>query len=154
MLSNIDIARVFIKATTDVLSTMAGIEAVPGTPYAKKNPAAKGDVSAIVGVTGPKRGTIAVSFPRACAVALVRGMLGDDVRDLTQDIRDAAGEVANMISGQARARLAAEGLTLQGATPTVIIGKNHSVSHAAASPVIAIPFATDAGEFTVEFCLE
>lgn len=154
MLSDIDIAKSFIKATTDILSTMAGIEARPGAPYVKKSAAARGDVSAIVGVTGPKRGTIAVSFTEACAVALVRGMLGDDIQDLMQDTQDAVGEVANMVSGQARANLAAKGLTLQGATPTVIIGKNHMISHTTTSPVMAIPFSTPAGEFTVEFCLE
>lgn len=154
MLSDIDIAKSFIKATTDILSTMAGIEAKPGGPYVKKSAVAKGDVSAIVGVTGPKRGTIAVSFTEACAVALVRGMLGDDIQDLMQDTQDAVGEVANMVSGQARANLAAKGLALQGATPTVIIGKNHMISHTTTSPVMAIPFSTPAGEFTVEFCLE
>ena len=154
MLSDIDIAKSFIKATTNILSTMATIEAKPGAPYVKKSAVAKGDVSAIVGVTGPKRGTIAVSFTEACAVALVKGMLGDDIQDLMQDTQDAVGEVANMISGQARANLAAKGLTLQGATPTVIIGKNHIVSHTTTSPVMAIPFVTPAGEFTVEFCLE
>ena len=154
MLSDIDIAKSFIKATTDILSTMASIEAKPGVPYVKKSAVAKGDVSAIVGVTGPKRGTIAVSFTEACAVALVRGMLGDDIQDLMQDTQDAVGEVANMVSGQARANLAAKGLTLQGATPTVIIGKNHTISHTTTSPVMAIPFSTPAGEFTVEFCLE
>lgn len=154
MLSDIDIAKAFIKATTEILSTMAGIEAKSGAPYVKKNALAKGDVSAIVGVTGPKRGTIAVSFTEPCAVALVKGMLGDDIQDLMQDTQDAVGEVANMVSGQARATLAAKGLTLQGATPTVIIGKDHIVSHSTTSPVVAIPFTTSDGEFTVEFCLE
>jgi chemotaxis protein CheX len=154
MPSDIEIAKAFIKATTEILSTMAGLEAVPGVPYVKKSAKAKGDVSAIVGVTGPKRGTIAVSFTQACAIALVKGMLGDDIQDIMQDTQDAVGEVANMVSGQARAALSAHGLSLQGATPTVIIGKDHIVSHTTTSPIMAIPFTPPAGEFTVEFCLE
>jgi chemotaxis protein CheX len=154
MLSDIDIAKAFIKATTEVLSTLAGMDAKPGTPYVKKGAKARGDVSAIVGVTGPKRGSIAVSFTKPCAVAMVKGMLGDDIQNIMQDVEDAVGEIANMISGQARASLASRGLTLQGSTPSVIIGKDHTLSHMTSSPVMSIPFSTGDGEFTVEFCLE
>lgn len=152
MLEGVAIARPFIKATLDILSTMAGISASAGSPYVKKSLVAKGDVSAIVGVTGDKVGTIAVSFSRPCAVALVRGMLGDDIQDIMQDTQDAVGEVTNMVSGQARAALVEMGITLQGSTPTVILGDNHLIRHITTNPVIAIPFTAESGEFTVEFC--
>lgn len=152
MLAGVEIARPFIKATQDILSTMAGITAKPGTPYVKKSLVAKGDVSAIVGVTGDKTGTIAVSFTRACAIALVKGMLGDDIQDIMQDTQDAVGEVTNMVSGQARAALVGMGITLQGSTPTVIMGDGHIIRHITANPVVAIPFVSEHGELTVEFC--
>ena len=154
MLSGVEIARPFIKATLDILSTMAGITATAGTPYIKKNHVAKGDVSAIVGVTGDKAGSIAVSFSRACAIALVKGMLGDDIHDVLQDTQDAVGEVTNMVSGQARVGLREMGIALQGSTPTVIVGDGHTIRHISTSPVVAIPFNSKAGGFTVEFCFE
>lgn len=152
MLEGVAVAKPFIKATLDILSTMACITATPGKPYVKKNHVAVGDVSAVVGVTGDKVGTIAVSFTKSSAIALVKGMLGDDIHDLMQDVQDAVGEVANMISGQARAALAENGMVLQGSTPTVILGDGHIISHISSNPVVAIPFATEHGEFTVEFC--
>ncbi len=152
MLAGAEIAKPFVKATQDILNTMAGMKAAPGLPYVKKNQQAKGDVSAIVGVTGDRTGTIAVSFTKACAVALVKGMLGDDIQDIIQDTQDAVGEVTNMVSGQARAALAEMGVTLQGSTPTVILGDGHLIRHISANPVVAIPFATEQGELTVEFC--
>lgn len=152
MLDGVAVAKPFIKATTDILNMMAGIEAKPGKPYVKNSHVAKGDVSAVVGVTGDKTGTIAVSFTRACAIALVKGMLGDDIQDIMQDTQDAVGEVTNMVSGQARAALVESGITLQGSTPTVIMGDGHLIRHMSASPVVAIPFSTPNGEFTVEFC--
>ena len=154
MLSGIDTARPFVRATLDILSTMAGIQASAGQPYVKKNATATGDVSAIVGVTGDKKGSIAVTFSRACAIALVKGMLGDDIQDVLQDTQDAVGEVTNMVSGQARAGLTEMGLTLQGSTPTVIVGTSHTIRHISAGPVIAIPFTSAVGDFTVEFCFE
>jgi chemotaxis protein CheX len=152
MNDGIETARDFIRATRDILRTMAGMEARAGAPYVKKDRAAEGDVSAIIGVTGDRTGTISVSFSRACAVALVRGMLGDSVEDIVQDTRDAVGEVTNMVSGQARASLAARGIVMQGSTPSVIMGDGHRITHQSGCPVMAIPFSTDSGEFTVEFC--
>ncbi|MDR2801531.1 MAG: chemotaxis protein CheX [Desulfovibrio sp.] len=146
------IAKHFIKATREILMTMAGLDVKAGTPYVKKNLVAKGDVSAVVGVTGDRTGTISVSFSRSCAIALVRGMLGDSVEDIIRDTQDAVGELANMVSGQARAALAGEGLVMQGSTPSVIMGSGHTISHAAGMPVMAMPFTTEHGDFTVEFC--
>ena len=154
MLSNVEIAKPFVQATLKILDTMAGISATAGKPYIKKDHVATGDVSAIVGVTGDKTGTISVSFTRPCAIALVRGMLGDDIHDVLQDTQDAVGEVTNMVSGQARAGLQTMGITLQGSTPTVIVGDGHTIRHISHSPVVAIPFASEFGEFTVEFCFE
>ncbi|MDR1946192.1 MAG: chemotaxis protein CheX [Desulfovibrio sp.] len=152
MNDHIEIARDFVKATLDILNTMAGMRAQAGMPFIKKDRTAGGDVSAIIGVTGDRTGTISVTFSRGCAVALVKGMLGDSAEDIIKDIQDAVGEVANMVSGQARASLAVRGTVMQGSTPSVIMGDGHTISHQSGKPVVAIPFSTDAGDFTVEFC--
>ena len=143
-----------MQATIHVLSTMACITPVPGTPYVKKDDVARGDVSAIVGITGDKSGSISVTFTKNCAIGLVKGMLGDDIQDIIQDTKDAVGEITNMISGQARGGLSEIGLHFQGSTPSVIMGDNHTISHITKGPIIAIPFTSNAGEFTVEFCFD
>lgn len=148
------IAKVFVVATTNVLSTMANINPVAGKPFVKTNMVAMGDVTAIVGVAGSRKGSIAVTFTKASAIAVVRAMLGDDVQDVIQDTKDTVGEVTNMISGQARAKLAEMGVSMQGSTPSIIFGDNHRITHVTSAPVVAIPFTTEAGTFTVEFCLE
>ena len=154
MMSNAEIAKPFVVATRDILQTMASMTVEAGAPYVKQSMVANGDVSALVGVTGDKKGTIAVSFSKACAVALVKALLGEDIQDLMQDVQDAVGEFTNMVSGQARASLAAKGLTLHGSTPTVVMGANHILRHTATGPVVVIPFTSGAGSFTVEFCFE
>ncbi len=153
MLPDLVVAKHFIRATSNILRTMASLDANPGKPYIKKNHTARGDISAIVGVTGPCRGTISVSFPKASAMALVTAMLGE-IEDPIKDAQDAVGELTNMISGQARAGLAGDGLVLQGSTPSIIAGDNHTITHMTHAKVMAIPFNSAAGEFTVEFCLE
>jgi chemotaxis protein CheX len=81
-------------------------------------------------------------------------MFGEEMKELNEEIKDAVGEIANMISGQARQKLEKMGRNLKAAIPTVIMGKNHSVTHITSSPIIAIPFSTDDGEFTIEVCME
>ena len=143
MSAGVEIAKPFITAVTMVLSTMAGVTPTAGKPYVKKNLRASGDISAIVGITGAHRGTISLTFSRSCAVHLVKAMLGDDISDIIQDTSDAVGEITNMVSGQARAGLAEMGIILQGSTPSIILGDNHTLAHVSSSPIIAIPFSTE-----------
>ena len=148
------LAKPFIKATKDVLSAMAALEVVAGTPYVKKNTMTCGLVSAMIGITGDRQGAFCVSFERDTAVHIVKQMLGDAIEDILQDVQDAMGEITNMISGQARVGLVDMGLKLQGSTPSVIMGDNHTIAHMSSAVAIAIPFSCEAGTFTLEFCFE
>ena len=151
-MSDAEIAKPFIEATGSVLSMMASIDPVAGKPYLKKTDRAHGDVSAVMGLTGDKTGSISISFPKAVAVKIVKNMLGDDVQDVMADAKDAVGEITNMICGQARAGLTKHGISMSASTPSIIFGDNHVISHVNSGPTIAIPFTTPEGEFTLEFC--
>ena len=153
-MSDVALAKPFVQATINVLSSMTGLSPVPGKPYVKKTDKAQGDVSAIVGITGCKSGAVALSFSQSCAIALVKGMLGDAIEDIIADTRDAVGEITNMISGQARATLREMGLPLQGSPPSIVFGANPSLSFPGQVTTVAIPFETDYGAFTLEFCFQ
>jgi len=144
----------FIEATLHVLETMASTRAEAGKPYLKKDQVARGDVSGVIGMTGEIRGTISISFSEASILPIVSNMLGEEMKEMNEEIKDAVGEVTNMISGQARKRLDEQGRSLKAAIPTVIMGKDHSITHMTTHPIIAIPFSTDNGEFTIEVCFE
>ncbi|MBW1763826.1 MAG: chemotaxis protein CheX [Deltaproteobacteria bacterium] len=144
----------FIEATLHVLETMAFTKATGGKPYLKKDRSAKGDVSGIIGLTGDVKGTIAVSFSETCILPIVSSMFGEDIKELNDEVKDAVGEIANMISGQARQKLEVMGKNLKASIPTMITGKEHAISHLTQENIIAIPFTTDSGEFTIEVCFE
>ena len=153
-MEHIEIAKAFIAATNNILSTMANISPTAGKPFVKKDHTALGDFSAIIGVTGEHKGSICVTFTREGAISVVQAMLGDDIENLENDAVDTVGEIANMVSGQARAAIAEKGVVLQGSTPTIITGEKHRITHMSKSPVMCIPFTMPNGAFTVEFCLE
>jgi chemotaxis protein CheX len=147
----------FLGATMRVLRTLAAVEARPGKPFVKKEGGAQGDVSGIIGITGPVNGSMSLSFSGACILRIMAGMLGEEVEkkaEITKDIKDAVGELTNMICGDARNELGQHGYQFQIALPTVITGLNHEIQHKCKAPTIAIPFDTDAGSFVVEVSFE
>jgi chemotaxis protein CheX len=144
----------FIESTIHVLKTMSFITVKVGKPYLKKDEVARGDVSGIIGLAGDVKGSISVSFKEACILHIVSNMFGEKMTELNDEVKDAVGEISNMISGQARQKLELIGRNLQAAIPIVIMGRNHSISHITKDKIIAIPFTTDGGEFTIEISFE
>jgi len=151
---DVTIINPFITATLNVLETMAFLKVDPGKPYLKKDNVAKGDVTGVLGLTGAANGTIAVTFQEASILTIVSNMFGETMTELNHEIADAVGELANMISGQARKELAEGGRHFKAAIPSVITGKGHSITHYTRGPKIAIPFYTEHGGFTIEVCFE
>ena len=144
----------FLSATLEVLKTMAFMEARPNPPVLKKNGDSHGDVSGIIGITGPVKGSLSLSFSRACILKIVANMLGEEFPEINSEIKDAVGELTNMISGAARQKLADLGYTFQSSLPTVVSGPHHQIEHQCDAPTIAIPFDTPAGSFMVEVSFE
>lgn len=152
---DVELAKPFVNATQQVLSTMAMMQCKAGKPFVKKDSSAMGDVTGIVGLTGDKSGTFSISFSKSCGIAVVKNMLGEDIQDIVNDVKDAVGEVTNMISGAARAELQQNhSLTISGSTPSVVMGANHTIAHVSKEPIMAVPFSTEHGDFVIECCFE
>jgi chemotaxis protein CheX len=144
----------FIKATIDVVNVMAFVKAKAKKPYLKKDDLATGDISTIVGLTGEASGTFSISFDESSIIQIASNMFGEEIKKLDRDVSEVAGELANMISGQARREIEALGLRLDGAIPSIFSGKNHTIYHMTDGPKIAIPFIMDKGFFTMEVCFD
>lgn len=151
---DVNLINPFLESTLHVLKTIAGIDAEKGKPYLKKDTVARGDVSGVIGLAGDMNGIISVTFTEKCILYIVTGMFGEEVKEINEEIGDAVGEIANMISGQARQKLEKLGTNLQAAIPSVVMGKDHTIQHLTKQPIIALPFSTQGGEFTVEICFE
>lgn len=142
----------FLTATVNVIKTMAFLDVKPGKPFLKKDNIGSGDVSGIIGITGETEGSLSVTFTEACILAIVSNMFGEPMEAINEEVEDAVGEITNMISGDARRTLDDAGINLKAAIPSVVSGKGHHVRHITNSAVVAIPFETPSGPFTVEVC--
>ncbi|MEA2060948.1 MAG: chemotaxis protein CheX [Thermodesulfobacteriota bacterium] len=151
---DVTVINPFITATVNVLETMAFLKVGTGKPYLKQDNVAKGDVTGVIGLTGDANGTIAVTFQKDCILGIVSNMFGEKMSELNHEIADAVGELSNIISGQARRELELSGRHFKAAIPSVVTGKNHTITHYTKGPKIAIPFKTKKGGFTIEVCFE
>jgi chemotaxis protein CheX len=143
----------FLEGTLEVLTTMAFVNPKAGKPYLKKDNVGKGDVSGIIGITGTIRGSLALSFSSGSILKIVSNMLGEEITSINGDIRDAVGEITNMVSGAARKKIETMGFSLSASIPTVVSGKEHTITHVLGGPSVIIPFDMDEGSFVVDVCM-
>jgi chemotaxis protein CheX len=151
---NVEFMNPFLTATINVLKTMCFTDVTAGKPYIKKDKISCGDVSGVVGITGPPNGSMSLTFNKDCIIQIVSNMLGESFKDINDDIKDAVGELSNMISGTARNDLGNNGYSFKTSIPTVVSGPKHEIRHMCKAPTIAIPFTTSGGSFVVEISFE
>ncbi len=152
---DINFVNPFLGATLNVLKVQASIEAQPGKITLKQSgEPLKGDVSGVIGIVSDTfKGNVVISFPESTFLKVMSNMLGEEYTEISQDIVDGAGEITNMIFGQAKVVLNERGYGVQIALPQVITGKNHMLSNQSKGPTVIIPFNSTAGDFFVEICL-
>ncbi len=144
----------FITATTEVIAAMTSLKVVPAKAYLKKEDLATGDVSSIVGLTGTPTGSFSISFDKESILKITSRIFKEEITRLDSDVAEAAGELANMISGQARKKIEEQGDLCDGAIPTVVAGEGHHLVHITNGPKIAVPFTLDKAKITLEVCFE
>lgn len=148
-----EVLNPFIQATLEVFRAMTQMEPRRGTPRLKGREDVSYDVSGVVGLTGNVQGFVVLSFRQSAALYVVSAFLGEEVQALDDGVRDAVGELANMVAGGAKRVLAEAGYDLRISIPSVIVGPNHTISRPTGIPCFEVPFETDAGPFSVELCL-
>ena len=96
---------------------------------------------------------MSLTFSEACALSVAENMMGERFEELNDKVADAVGELTNMISGDARARLEDQGFRFSAAIPTIVRGKNHVVNHIVEGGMtVFFPFSTGSGDLFVEAC--
>ena len=144
----------FIEATVSTLETTAQVQVKALKPYLKKEQGATGDITGVMEMTGDFSGSISISFSEKGILDIVSTMFGEEMTELNDEIKDAVGEIANMISGQVTNKLGEMGNSLKVSLAEVVMGPGQPIAHLEDKPVVALPFKTRAGKFTIEICFE
>ena len=112
----------------DVFSSMVGLELthVAETCGFVANPA---QVVGTVAFAGSWTGYVAIVTSQAAARELTAALLGPDPGDVDAQVRDALGEVVNVVAGGFRARMLKPGEPWAITVPLVATGEAISLSH-------------------------
>jgi chemotaxis protein CheX len=138
------------SATTEVFSTMLGMEVTPiETHTDHASPAVNDGVMAFVGVAGPWMGNGVISCSAAFACKLCATFLMSEASAVNEEVLDAVGEIANMVVGNFKTAAEAVVGPLNLSVPTVIYGRNFTSKSLGNSDWIVMPFVCEDEKFEI-----
>lgn len=144
--------KAFVQAVEKVFATMLQTDVTVREPRLRSAEVLPFDVSAIIHMSGDIVGVIVLSFPREVAERVTSLFCGAEMNLEADDFSDAVGELANMISGNAKAAFQSRKASIS--CPTVVIGPNHTVTRSRDIPGIELPCDTMCGNFILEVALK
>ena len=145
-----DLVQLLTKDIQEVFSTMIGMETLLQVPM-QIDPVTSFEqsVTAMVGLAGTYNGIVCLHTPRNLAMVFTSGMLGMDVAEFDDDVRDAVGEITNMIAGSLKQNLSSGGADIKLSTPSVVAGEKYFVSSGNQSNTLTLCFTTGEDCFLV-----
>ncbi len=141
-----------VSATEEVFDTMLALPLQAKAPVTGplEVPA---NVVATVAFAGHRRGLVVVYSSLAAARQITSSMLGIPVHEVNGEVPDAMGEIANMVAGTFRNRLAAVEPSSDISVPTVTIGTDFSTLYSSAVFRSRCPFDMQGEPLSVELIL-
>lgn len=127
--------RTFIDVVIGYFREATGTEAKMGIPYIKEKEAVVFDYTALIGISGEKKGGIYVTAEKAMLQNLCKTLLEMD--DAPEDmLTDMAGELANTIAGNVRLTF---GSSFMISVPMILRGTAGDIVIKLTPPVFIIP---------------
>jgi len=148
-LSSEDLVDPFKRSTESVFDMMLGLEVVYGDLQEVTEGHQMYAVTSVIGLTGKNLvGSISISFQKCAALKVLELMAGIECDEVDEAVRDAIGEMANMIGGQGKRDLAQYELQL--GLPQVIVGEDYTVYSPRWARHYYLPMQTDIGLCTLD----
>ncbi len=146
---------VIINALMDslhtIFSTMMNTKVELGVPVPKSEKAAKGNVSALIGMQAEgSNGSVAITLPMPALGEISRKLLGHEITDINKDATDLAGELSNMLVGGAKRILSEKGMEFDMQTPQMMHGDDHEIEHHHGGQTVLLPVKVGEHEFFIE----
>jgi chemotaxis protein CheX len=148
----LELENYLIDATLEVFASMIFIDIAAEWPSADSMPEIEPNLSSLIGFAGDLKGILAIHCPSSVALGVTASMLGMEVTELNEDVKDAIGEIANIVAGGLKEALASDNKKIELAIPTTVIGKAIRTSGLSRATRVWVPFSSPLGRFGVELC--
>ena len=137
----------------EIFSTMVGAE-ISSSRAAATEKVFNDCITAMVGFAGNYNGMISISCARKLAISFASLMLGMEMDECDDDVRDALGEIANMLGGSFKHHFVQDGHEVRLSTPSVISGDSYVLSAGSVPDTLTLMFGTGEDHFMVSVYLE
>lgn len=143
------------RAALETLNVQCNFPAKAGKPYAKGSQVEKKfEIKGFIKIKSQQfSGSISIFFPEKTFLSIISGMLGETIETINKDIEDGAGELLNIIFGQAKKSFAAQGYPVEPSVPKVSRANQCEQETEGQLPAIVIPFTANEDAFWIEFVL-
>jgi chemotaxis protein CheX len=143
-----------IASTQEIFSSMVMMDVTVDGPPLEGSGALRDTITGMIGLAGTHKGVLAIHIPNPVAIAITSSFLGMDVDEINDDVRDAVGELANMLGGNVKTILSQNGRDIVLSLPSTIAGHEYGFQVSPDVDLLVLPFKTEAGVFMVELQLE
>ncbi|MCC7492809.1 MAG: chemotaxis protein CheX [Fimbriimonadaceae bacterium] len=152
---NVKLINPFIESVYELFATMLNCGVSRGDVTLSKLGGDPKHLVALIGLSGPARGTVALSLPVDTSLQLTGRLLGPVPTEVNDDVADAVAEMANMIAGSAKAKLGADtGTPINLGLPTVVTGSDYKVVYPSDTVWLDVPFQSELGQFSLRVTFE
>jgi len=97
-------------------------------------------VTGTIGFVGTLSGVFSVYFDEELSKKVAALMLGEDIKEVNEDVKSAVGEIANIAIGRAKTIMASYGCRIEISPPTIIYGKSYMITPKVDEDRVLIPF--------------
>jgi len=149
------LAEIVDRATREVFSLMLDTELRVGEHRRSTAPFERGDLSGFVAFTGGQVGFVAIHLSRDDAARFTAAFLALPKSEQPDPdaVRDAVGEITNMIAGTVKAGIG-EGEPIQIGLPTVLDGAAEASVRVKVELALVVPFDHADGQLRVELVIQ
>jgi chemotaxis protein CheX len=148
-------AEAFVSSVEELFTKMLMEDVSSGEVTDTLGAGNSNEITSIIGLSGQVRGTVNLYLPTQTALAIVSRLLGIELHEDDESVADAVSEMANMVVGNAKARIPNDSSTpLELSLPTIVRGAGYHVEYPASVDRFVIPFESGLGSFRLLIALE
>jgi chemotaxis protein CheX len=107
-------------------------------------------ISGMIGLAGDLQGSVLIHLPDAVAIAITNAFLGLEINSVDEDVKDAIGELTNMVAGGIKFLIPEKTQDVELAIPSVVCGQGYSCEATGRFERTAMLFELASGRFIVE----
>jgi chemotaxis protein CheX len=145
-----DLGQAIIDGTEEVFTTMLMMELDTGTPIEGPGGDVASNITSMLGLGKDIKGMLAVHCPEIVAKDITGTFLGIEVEELDEDVKDAIGEIANMVAGSLKTYFQNHDKNIELAIPITVVGKSFHTAGMSGATRVAVPFSMNGTVFLVE----